>query len=266
MGRRAAVKRVVDGGTRRAADGHLGSLLKRSGASDRRGGDSYGSFSSATSVTTCVATGVTARVATVRCLVFVTRATHNRGGAVGFDGGGAAILGHDDDDGAVASVGVEGDGGRPLTGEIDILVAAERGDADGGGVLGSVSCDGGLHVSDAHVVTGHETLGQCVEGAVEGLGVERVVAVGGSAVALWGDGLTDGAQMELEVHLDEGEDGLALAGRRGAVGADRHGWGGTDVGFSVAGYVGDTVDGTAGFTARTDLFYLSHSCLKIFDC
>lgn len=138
MGRRAAVKRVVDRGTRRAADSHLSSLLKRSGASDCRGGDGHGSFSSATSVTT----GVSARVATVRCLVFVTGTVHRDGSAVGVVGSSGAILGHDDDDGAVASVGVEGDGGGPLTGEIDLLVAAERGDADGGGMLGSEGSGG----------------------------------------------------------------------------------------------------------------------------
>ena len=51
--------------------------------------------------------------------------------------------------------------------------------------------------------------------------VETVVAVAGTAV-LGRDGLTDGAQMELQVHLDELEDCLTDTSLGGAVSTGGH--------------------------------------------
>ena len=125
-------------------------------------------------------------------------------------------------------------------------------------MFGGVGCDGGLHLGEGDVLASHQAVGQRFEGLGQSLAVHRIVAVHGAAVALGCESLADGAQVILEVHLHHLEDSLALQRGRGAISPDGHRGSGTDVSLSVACYVCDTVDGTAGFTARTDLFDLSH--------
>ena len=173
------------------------------------------------------------------------------------------ILIHDDDDRAVAGEGVEGNGIGPVTSEVDFCITTLRGNLDRGGVLLCVGADGGLHVGDGDILALHIELSQGFEGFAKGLAVERVVAVGGAAVALGCESLLDGTQVVLEVHLDHLEDGLTELRCRGVIGTRRHGGCRTGVGDTVAGYVRDTVDGTGGFAARADLSYFCHNFFKL---
>ena len=194
----------------------------------------------------------------------ITRVGAGGDGAVGVDGGLGAVLSDDDDDGAVTGKGVEGDGVGPGAGEIDILIAALGGNRDAGGVLGSVVADGLLHIGDGHVLTFHIEFSQCLQCLREGFVVEAEVAVGRRAI-LVGDGLADGAQVMLHVHLYHLEDGLTDAGLGAVVRTGGHGGSGTGVGLAVEGVIRDTVDGTGTFAANADLFDLSHFC-KILNC
>jgi len=121
-----------------------------------------------------------------------------------------------------------------------------------------VGADGSLHIGEADILASHQTVGHIGQCEVQSLGVHRVITVGRSAVALRGEGLADSPEVVLQVHLDEFEDGLALEGRWGLVGACGHDGIGTGVRFAATCYVGDTVDGTACFTAWADLFDLCH--------
>ena len=110
-------------------------------------------------------------------------------------------------------------------------------------MLCSVGADSGLHLGDGYVCTFYILLCQSLQCRIQALLVEAVVAVAGRAV-LGGDGLADGAQVMLHVHLDELEDGLAGAGLSGVIRAGGHGWRTAGEGFAVLTVIGDTVDGT----------------------
>ena len=153
------------------------------------------------------------------------------------------MLIHDDNYGAVACLGVQGDGVGPGTGQVYILIATLGGNLDAVGVLSSVGADGCLNVSDGHVRTIHMLLCQRLKGLREGLVVKAEVAVAGRTT-LVGDGLADGTQVMLHVHLHHLEDSLAYTSLRGVIRAGRHGWSCTGKCLAVNCVIGDTVDGT----------------------
>ena len=84
------------------------------------------------------------------------------------------MLIHEDDDGAVASEGVQSDGFRPGTSEVHFLIAALGGDLDGFGVLCSVIADSLLHIGDGHVLTSAVEFSQRGQGCRQGLAVKAV--------------------------------------------------------------------------------------------
>ena len=153
------------------------------------------------------------------------------------------MLIHDDDDGAVASRSIEGDGCRPGPSEVHILITTLGGNLDRGGVLCSVGADSGLNIGDGHIGTANILLGQRMESQGQGLAVDAVVAVAGRTV-LAGDGLTDGAQVVLQVHLDELKDSLTDASLGGVEHTGWNGWSTTGIGFAVESVIRDTIDGT----------------------
>ena len=73
--------------------------------------------------------------------------------------------------------------------------------------------------------------------------VEAVVAVARRTV-LCSDRLADGAQVELQVHLDELENSLTDASLGGVEHAGGHGWSTTGISLAVENIIGDTIDGT----------------------
>ena len=88
-------------------------------------------------------------------------------------------------------------------------------------MLSSIGADGSLYFGDGHIQTVNVLLCQRLERQGQGLVVEAVVAVAGRSV-LGRDGLTDGAQVELQVHLDELEDSLTDTSLGGAVRTGGH--------------------------------------------
>ena len=110
-------------------------------------------------------------------------------------------------------------------------------------MLCSVVADGLFHIGDGDVLTIDIQLSQCLKGLREGLVVEAEVAVAGRTT-LVGDGLADGTQVMLHVHLYHLEDGLADTSLSGVVHAGRHGGSGTGISLAVESVVRDTIDGT----------------------
>ena len=111
-------------------------------------------------------------------------------------------------------------------------------------MLSSVVADGLFHIRDGHVLASAVEFCQRVQCSRQTLVVEAVVAVGGTTVALGREGLLDGAQVVLQVHLDHLEDGLTLLGLGRVIRAGRHVGGTAGVGNATTNIIGDTVDGT----------------------
>ena len=127
---------------------------------------------------------------------------------------------------------------------------------------GGIFADGGLNFKDGDIVASDVEFYHVFKGFTQGLVVEGEVAVAGATVALRGEGLTDGAQMEAHVHLNELEDSLTLLCSWSAISACGHGWSGADISLTVAGYIRYTIDGAYCFAARANLFNLCHNDLK----
>ena len=124
------------------------------------------------------------------------------------------MLIHDDDDGAVASISIEGDGRRPGASEVHLLIAALGGNLDRGGVLSSVGADSGLDIGDGYICTVNILFSQSLKSQGKSLAVEAVVAVAGRTV-LCSDGLTDGTEVVLQ--WDSGDRSVSRGGMRGQV-------------------------------------------------
>ena len=168
------------------------------------------------------------------------------------------MLVDNDDDGAVACEGVEGDGSRPRASEVHLAITALGGDLDRGGMLCSVVADSLLYIGDGDVLTGAVEFSQRGECSRECLAVEAVVSVGRTAVTLGGERLADSTEVVLQVHLNHLEDGLTQLCLGGVVNTGGHVRSTTGVGYATTNIIGDTIDGTGRFAANTDLFNLCH--------
>ena len=126
-------------------------------------------------------------------------------------------------------------------------------------MLSSVVADSLFHIGDGHVLTSAVEFGQRGERSRQGLAVHAVVAVAGTAVTLGREGLLDGAQVVLQVHLHHLEDSLTEFRLGGVVNTGGHVRSTTGVGYATTNIIGDTIDGTGRFAANTDLFNLCHN-------
>ena len=111
-------------------------------------------------------------------------------------------------------------------------------------MLGSVVADSLFHIIDCHVLTAAVELSQRGERSCETFAVETVIAVGGTAIPLGGEGLADGAQVILQVHLHHLEDSLTKLCLGCVIHAGRHGWSSTGVGYATTNIIGYTINGT----------------------
>ena len=84
-------------------------------------------------------------------------------------------------------------------------------------MLSGISTDGGLHLGDGDVLASQILFGQGIESQAQSLAIHRVIAVARTSVALRGEGLADGTQVILQVHLDHLEDRLTLQSRRSLI-------------------------------------------------
>lgn len=88
-------------------------------------------------------------------------------------------------------------------------------------MLRSVVANRLLHIGDGHILTVHILLSQGLQRQCQPLLVQTVVAVARRTV-LGSDGLADGPQVELHMHLHHLEDGLTHLRLRIGVSAGRH--------------------------------------------
>ena len=102
-------------------------------------------------VVTTTGRGVRARATGVRTATCVRACSDS---TIRVDGGLLTMLVDDDNHGAVACEGVEGDGSRPRTSEVHLAITALGGDLDRGGMLCSVVADSLLYIGDGDVLTG----------------------------------------------------------------------------------------------------------------
>ena len=223
-----------------------------------------GVFVARIGTTTSLRTVAGVGTSTVLVLVFVWVPCVGFGSyrAVSIDGGLHTVLAHDDDDSAVASESVEGDGVRPSASEVNLSITALGCNLDGLGVLCSVGADSSLNIVDSDIFAINVLLCQCLESQGQSLAVEAVVAVGGRTVALGREGLLDGTQVQFEVQLDHLEDGLTDLCLRSVVSTGGHGWSTADISDAVTGYIRDTIDGAFGLTTWTDLINLCHNFVQ----